>query len=113
MCSAVDIDGEEKVSANHLPGPQLSVKAHYCVNYGHAVIDSILQEDNLEDHGVVASTQSCMTDETMKSDVDSLLVLSRQTQTTWKKEIFSQNLFQIYHQNRCLKIICLALQNLI
>ena len=86
ICSAEDSDGEETVSVNHPSGPQLLVKAYCRVNYGHAVIDSKLEEeDDSEDHGVTTSTQLCMADETMKSDVDSLLVLSRQTQTTWEK----------------------------
>ena len=114
MCSAEDGSGEETVYANYHSGPQLSAKAHYRANYGHSVIYSIFQEEDVsEDHGVTTCTQPCMTDEIMKSDVDPLLVLSQQTEATWEKETYSQNLFQIYHQNRCLKNICPPLQNLI
>ena len=53
-------------------------------NYGDAVIVSMLEEkDKSEDHGVTTCTQPCTTDETMKPDVDLLLVLL--PQTTWKK----------------------------
>ena len=45
MCSAEDSDSEKTVSVNHLSGPQLLAKAQYGVNYVHAVIDSILEED--------------------------------------------------------------------
>ena len=41
------------------------------------------EKDKSEDHGVTAGTQSCMTDEVIKSDVDQLLVLL--PQTTWEK----------------------------
>ena len=77
----------------HLSGPQLLAKAHYRVNYGYAAIDSILEEeDDFEDHEVTTSTQPCITDESTKSDVDPLLVLSQQTQTTReKRNIFTKS----------------------
>ena len=64
-------------------------KAYYRVNYGHAVNNSILEDEDSKDHEVTTSTQPCMTDKTMKSDVDPLLVLSQQAQTTWE----NRNLF--------------------
>ena len=71
-----DSDGEETVSANHLYGPQFSAQAQHHVNYGDTVIDSMLKEkDKSEDYGVTTCTQPCTTDETMKSDIDLLLVL--------------------------------------
>ena len=45
------------------------------------------EEDNSEDHGVTKSTQICTTDEVMKLDIDSLLLLSSQAQSIWEKEI--------------------------
>ena len=41
------------------------------------------EKDKSEDHGITTITQPCTTDETMKSDVDLLLVLL--PQTTWEK----------------------------
>ena len=56
MYAAKDSDGEETVSANHFSSPRLPAKAHFCVNYGNAVIDSILEEEDVsEDHGVSTS----------------------------------------------------------
>ena len=44
MCSVKDNNGKETVSANHFFGLQLSAKAHYRVNYGYAVIVSIIEK---------------------------------------------------------------------
>ena len=88
MWSNEDSDGEETVSGNYLSGsgPQFSAQAQYHVNYGDAVIDSMLEEkDKSEDRGVTTCTQPCTTDETMKSDVDLLLALL--PQTTWEKDL--------------------------
>ena len=80
MWSNEDSDGKETVSGNYLSGPQFSAQAQYHVNYGDAVIDSMLEEKDIsEDRGVT----TCTTDETMKSDVDLLLALL--PQTTWEK----------------------------
>ena len=69
MCSDEDSDGEENVSANHLSGSQLSAQAHYRVNYGHAVIDSMLEEEDVSEQDQVATTsiQPCFADAKKKA----------------------------------------------
>ena len=51
MCSNEDSDGAETTFANHHFDPQLSAQAQYHVNYGDAVIDSMLEEkEKSEEH---------------------------------------------------------------
>ena len=80
MWSTEDSDDKKTFSTNHLFGPQFSAQAQYHVNYGDAVIGSMLEaKEKSEDHGLAICTQPCTTDETMKSDVDLLLLLLPQT----------------------------------
>ena len=48
---------KETASANHLSGPQLSDQAQCRVNYGHPIVDSMLEEENTSesDHEVSAN----------------------------------------------------------
>ena len=69
MCSDEDSDREETASANHLSGPQLSAQAQYRVNYGHAIVDSMLEEEDTSepDHEVSANSHPCASaDNTME-----------------------------------------------
>ena len=96
MCSDEDSDGEETASANHLSGPQLSAQAQYRVNYGHAIVDSMLEEeDTLEpDHGVSANNHPrAGADNTMEQFVDPFLLVPQQTEATWDKRDLSTGCF--------------------
>ena len=96
MCSDEDSDGEETASANHLSGPQLSAQAQYGVNYGHAIVDSMLEEeDTLEPvHEVSANNHSCVgANNTMEQIVDSFLLVPQQTEATWDKRDLSPGCF--------------------
>ena len=64
MWSTEDSDDKKTFSTNHLFGPQFSAQAQYHVNYGYAVIGSMLKaKEKSEDHGVATCTQPCTTDE--------------------------------------------------
>ena len=57
MWSNEDSDGENTVSADHFSGPLFSAQAQYHVNYGDAIINSMLEEkDKSEDHRVTTWT---------------------------------------------------------
>ena len=75
MCSDEDSDKEETVSANHLSGSQLSAQAHYRVNYGHLVSDSMLEESNFAEIDEATTSSQQLTDENRDLNIDPLLFL--------------------------------------
>lgn len=63
VCSDEDSDIEDTVDANHLSGSQLSAQAQYRAKYGHATIDSMLEDNFEEGYAITISTQSYAADE--------------------------------------------------
>ena len=80
MNSDEDSDGEETASAIHLSGSQLSAQAKYLVNYGHTIIESMMDEKeeygDLEKQEVTTSFLPCKVDEIIESDVDPFIAIN-------------------------------------